>query len=133
MWRIPASRTKNGRGHDVPLSDPVLAIINSISPREGRHLIFGDGSGPFSGWSKSKERLDQRSGVTDWRLHDLRRTVVTGMAELGVQPHVIEAIVNHVSGHKAGVAGIYNRATYAPEKRAALDRWAKHVDEIIAR
>jgi integrase len=67
-----------------------------------------------------------------WTLHDLRRTVVTGMAEIGVQPHVIEAIVNHVSGHKAGVAGIYNRATYAVEKRAALQTWANHLEETIA-
>ena len=66
------------------------------------------------------------------RLHDLRRTAVTGMAELGVPPHVVEAAVNHISGHKAGVAGIYNRATYAREKRAALDRWAEHVLAIAS-
>jgi integrase len=60
-------------------------------------------------------------------LHDLRRSVATGMAELGVQPHVVEAVLNHVSGHKSGVAGVYNRASYDKEKRAALDRWADHV------
>ena len=65
-------------------------------------------------------------------LHDLRRTAVTGMAELGIQPHVIEAVVNHVSGHKAGIAGVYNRATYAPEKRAALQVWADHVMKMVA-
>ena len=62
-----------------------------------------------------------------WRLHDLRRTTVLRMADLGVLPHVIEAIINHVSGHKAGVAGVYNRATYDTEKRRALDLWADRV------
>jgi integrase len=69
-------------------------------------------------------------GVAPWRLHDLRRTCATGMAELGTQPHIIEAVLNHVSGHKAGVAGIYNRARYADEMRAALQRWADHVERI---
>ena len=64
--------------------------------------------------------------------HDLRRTLVTGLAELGIQQHVIEAVVNHVSGHKAGVAGIYNRATYSQEKRIALQNWAEHVASLIA-
>ena len=88
--------------------------------------------GPFAGWSQCKARLDRRSQVSGWRLHDLRRTVVTGMAELGVQPHVVEAVVNHASGHKAGVAGVYNRATYAAEKRAALQIWADHLTEVAA-
>jgi integrase len=67
-----------------------------------------------------------------WTLHDLRRTAVTGMAELGVAPHVVEAVVNHVSGHKGGIAGVYNRATYAAEKREALQRWADHVERLAA-
>ncbi|MGI9510075.1 MAG: tyrosine-type recombinase/integrase, partial [Geminicoccaceae bacterium] len=95
LWRIPSTRTKNARGHEVPLSDEAKSILANVGSRDGRALAFGEGNGPFSGWSKSKERLDRRSGVTGWRLHDLRRTAVTGMAELGTQPHVIEAIVNH--------------------------------------
>ena len=67
-----------------------------------------------------------------WRLHDLRRTVATRMAELGVQPHVVEAVLNHVSGHKAGVAGVYNRALYAAEKRRALELWGEHVRALAA-
>ena len=66
-----------------------------------------------------------------WRIHDLRRTAVTGMAELGVMPHVIEAVVNHISGHKGGVAGVYNRAVYAAEKKAALELWADHVSSVV--
>lgn len=131
LWRIPAERTKNKRAHEVPLSKHALAIFGSLARREARDLIFGEADGPFSGWSKSKERLDRRSGVLSWTLHDLRRTVVTGMAEIGVQPHIVEAVVNHVSGHKSGVAGIYNRATYAEEKRNALKKWAEHLAPIV--
>lgn len=91
----------------------------------------------FSGWSKSKVRLDARisssgTSVRPWRLHDIRRTVAIRMAGLGVLPHVVEAVLNHVSGHKAGVAGIYNRATYANEKRQALELWSQHVTGSVA-
>lgn len=105
--------------------------------------MFGHGSGPFSGWSDSKAALDQRllearqatnpkaKPLPDWRIHDLRRTTATIMADrLGVLPHIVEAILNHVSGHRAGVAGIYNRATYAREMREALERWADYVEAI---
>ncbi|GLS62241.1 hypothetical protein GCM10007888_06220 [Methylobacterium oxalidis] len=97
--------------------------------------MFGARAGGFSGWSKAKRELDARivaSGhkVRPWRLHDLRRTAATRMAGLGTQPHVIEAVLNHISGHRAGVAGIYNRATYAAEKRAALDAWAEHIKKL---
>ncbi len=111
--------------------------------RKGRDLVFGHGSGPFSGWSDSKAALDQRllearqatnpkaKPLPDWRIHDLRRTTATIMADrLGVLPHIVEAILNHVSGHRAGVAGIYNRATYAREMREALERWADYVEAI---
>jgi integrase len=130
-WTIPGARTKNHREHTIPLSDSALALIASAPRRQGRDFIFGQGRG-FSGWSKSKAALDQRirdGALPDWRLHDLRRTAATVMADrLGVLPHVVEAILNHVSGHRAGVAGIYNRATYAKEMREALERWANHVE-----
>ena len=77
-----------------------------------------------------KAALDSRAGLMGWRLHDLRRTAATRMAELSTLPHVIEAVLNHVSGHRAGVAGIYNRATYTKEMREALERWAQRVEEI---
>jgi integrase len=93
--------------------------------------VFGEGEGGFQGWSRAKAALDKRLNqagvkVRPWRLHDIRRTVATRLADLGTLPHVIEAILNHVSGHKAGVAGVYNRATYAREKREALNAWADH-------
>ncbi|SEP22406.1 Phage integrase family protein [Methylobacterium sp. UNC300MFChir4.1] len=132
VWTIPAERTKNGLVHEVPLSRPALDILGAHPRTEGRSLLFGYGVGAFSGWSNSKERMDKRiaaSGLAmaPWRLHDLRRTAATGMASIGVLPHVVEAVLNHISGSKAGVAGIYNRATYAREKREALDLWAAHV------
>ena len=132
LWSLPADRTKNSQMHDVPLSNAVLQILSRHPHRVDRDLVFGKGKGSFAGWSKAKARLDDDTGVTDWRLHDLRRTAVTGMAEIGIQPHVIEAIVNHSSGHKAGVAGIYNRATYAQEKRSGLERWAEYIRSIVS-
>jgi integrase len=124
---LPPKRTKNGRTHTVPLSAAAAEIIDRQVRRPGRDLIFGNGVGGFSGWGFSKARLDARLAIAPWRLHDLRRTAATGMAELGVLPHIIEAILNHVSGHRAGVAGIYNRARYEGEMREALNRWARHV------
>ncbi|KNY23803.1 site-specific integrase [Methylobacterium sp. ARG-1] len=124
VWHLPGARTKNSLPHDVPLSRPALEVLARIQPISGRSYLFGDGAGAFSGFSKAKAALDKRSGVTDWRLHDLRRTVSTGMNDRGVLPHVVEAVLNHVSGFRAGVAGVYNHALYNPEKREALDLWA---------
>jgi integrase len=137
LWTIPGERTKNGLPHEVPLSEPAVEILRSIPRREEREFVFGEGRGGFSGWSKSKARLDTRVAqagavVRTWRLHDLRRTAATRLSELGTLPHVVEAILNHISGHKAGVGGVYNRATYAKEKREALDTWAKHLSGLVA-
>ena len=131
-WLLPGERTKNRRSHLVPLSPAAESIISALPRRAGRDLVFGRGAGGFSGWSQCKRRLDDRLELPPWRLHDIRRTVITGMAELGVQPHVVEAIANHVSGFKAGVAGIYNRATYASEKRQAMAIWAEHIASVVA-
>ncbi len=131
---LPASRTKNSRPHDVPLSNAALALIEALPRRAGRSFVFGNGRTGFSAWSRPKKALDAAAGLAEgWTLHDLRRTAATRMADLGVLPHVIEAVLNHVSGHKAGVAGIYNRSTYAAEKRAALDLWAAHLQVAIAK
>jgi integrase len=142
-WRIAPSRTKNGLEHEVPLSDAAVEILKSRTRRDNRDLVFGTGEGPFQGWSNAKAGLDERileairkdlgpkATLKPWRLHDIRRTVATRMADLGVLPHVIEAVLNHISGHKAGVAGVYNRAAYADEKRAALMLWANHVLSLL--
>jgi integrase len=139
LWSIGKDRTKNGLQHDVPLSPPAVAILRGIPRRDDRDLVFGSSNGPFQGWSNAKAALDARmtaalsgkkgdaSKLKPWRLHDIRRTVATRLGDLGVLPHVVEAILNHISGHRAGVAGIYNRAIYAAEKREALDKWAESI------
>jgi integrase len=131
-WTIPGSRTKNKRAHIVPLSPPVTRIMESAPGIEGCPYVFStNGRTPVSGFSKLKRRLDHAMGVSNWRLHDLRRTCATGMAGLKIQPHIVEACLNHVSGFRASVAGTYNVHEYADEKKDALRRWAKHVEEIV--
>jgi integrase len=128
---LPAARTKNGREHLLPLSKAAMEILKTCPHDHDRDLVFGVGSNGMGAWSKSKAALDAVCGVKNWTIHDLRRTVATRMADIGIQPHIIEAVLNHVSGHKAGVAGTYNRSTYAAEKRAALDLWASELDIAI--
>lgn len=134
---IPGERTKNHNALELPLSAAAMSIIRSTPRREGRDFLFGGRGGAFSAWSYSTLTLGARIAASDsgpiaaWRIHDIRRTVATGMATIGVQPHIIEAVLNHVSGHKAGVAGIYNRATYDAEKGQALERWADHLSAVV--
>ena len=131
---LPGERTKNHKPHDVPLSPPALAILKDYhARRDGREYVFGRGAAGYQGWSKSKEALDRRGdAIPDWRLHDLRRTLSTRMHdELGIAPHIVEAVLNHISGHRAGVAGTYNRALYSKEKAIALARWAEHLGAIV--
>ena len=128
-WNIPGARTKNKRPHVVPLAPLARKMVGSGS--EG-FVFTTTGRSPVSGWSKIKRRLDEAMKIPPWRLHDLRRTAATGMAEIGIAPHIVEAALNHISGAKAGVAGTYNRAAYAAEKRAALERWASHVQGLVS-
>jgi len=93
--------------------------------------LFGRKHG-FTSWSTCKQTLDRRAKATGWTVHDLRRTAATRMADIGVQPHIIEAVLNHVSGHKRGVAGTYNRSPYEREVKNALAIWADHVAGIIS-
>jgi integrase len=143
MIVLSPDRTKNKRQHELPLSRQALAIIQRHNfllhsrianrgipgPQSDRsEFVFGR---RFTAWSKSKANLDQRlNGVAKFRLHDIRRSVATHMAELGILPHIIEAVLNHVSGHKSGVAGIYNRARYHGDMRAALQTWADYVGKL---
>jgi integrase len=133
---LPPERTKNHRPHTVPLSRAALGILAKRQRREGRDLIFGR-EGRYNGWSYGLMALNKRiaevvgRSLPHWTPHDLRRSFATHAAEIGIQPHIIEACLNHVSGHKGGVAGIYNKATYEPEKRTALERWAAHLLAIV--
>jgi integrase len=124
---IGAERTKNKRPHCVPLSATALALLSAV-PRTGEDVF-----GLFNCWGWAKRHLDAAADVRNWTLHDLRRTCVTGMANLDVQPHIIEAVLNHQSGAKRGVAGVYNRSPYAAEKVAALTAWDAHVKQLVTR
>jgi integrase len=129
---LPGERTKNKRAHQIPLSDMARNILRD-APNYGGSHVFGRKGNGFSGWSRAKRKLDaELPDIEQWRIHDIRRTVATGMADLGVQPHIVEAVLNHVSGHKAGVAGIYNRAAYSKEKTDALNMWANHISVLLS-
>jgi len=130
---LPRERVKNNRAHVVPLSPQALAVLERVSQRVGREFVFGEGGIGFCGFGKAKARLDEVSGVQGWVVHDLRRTVATRMNDLGISPHIVEAILNHVSGFRAGVSGVYNRSSYAEEKRAALLLWGNHIRVLLAR
>jgi integrase len=132
-WTLPAERSKNRRSHTIALPPAALAIVRSV-PRTSRDHLFGDrASAGFLGWSYAKAELDRRltDAVKPWHLHDLRRTVATRMADIGIEPHHIEGTLNHFSGHRAGVAGIYNRSVYERAVTAALVRWSEHVRALI--
>jgi integrase len=133
MIHLPAARTKNRRPHDIWLSDLAWRVLEEHQADADWECIFSKGGRAFGVWSKAKAALDKQLGdsATPWRLHDIRRTVATRMADLGVQPHVIEAALNHQSGHKRGVAGIYNRSRYEKEVRTALMIWSDHVRSIV--
>jgi integrase len=161
-WTMPGERTKNGVAHMVPLSAPARDLVRALLPgaaNEAKRAIAerrasaafalpGAVGTPFAGWSKAKAALDKaivaarakaagagtksRPLVT-WSLHDLRRTVATGLQRLGVRLEVTEAVLNHISGSRGGIAGVYQRHDWANEKRAALDAWAAHVLAIAER
>ena len=130
VWTIPGSRTKNGKAHIVHLSEPSIQVIKS-RPSTGPY-VFANGAKPFRNFAHEKLGLDKRSKVSGWRLHDLRRTAVSGMARLGVAPHVADKILNHTAGTISGVAAVYQRHEFMAERKAALEAWASHVAEITS-
>lgn len=143
-WEIPGERTKNRKPHIVPLSPQAAALLAAV-PRIGssRFVFTTTGKSHVSGFGKAKERWDEaiaklrdKRGVDEpmppFVIHDLRRTLSTRMhEELRVQPHIVEAVLNHISGHRAGVAGTYNRALYLDEKRVALTAWGDYVERLV--
>ena len=134
---FPKERMKNGQEHKLPMSGPVVQILNRLPVINDRTLYFGTGEGGFSGWDKAKKSLDERIGpIAHWTLHDLRRTGDTMMNDvLHIDPHVVDAVLHHISGPtsgKAGVAGVYNKAEYIAKKRDALDRWADYILSSVA-
>lgn len=133
VWTIPGAIAKNGRVHEVPLSAFVAELLASLPRFAGSEFVFTTtGRTPVSGFGRVKCRLDKAMEVSTWRFHDLRRTAASGMARLGVSPHVIEKVLNHVSGQISGVAAIYNRHGYEAEKRQALEAWTVNLAEITS-
>jgi integrase len=128
---LPPSRTKNHREHIIPLSTPALELLKGRA-RNGRELVFGSGDCGFSGFSKAKRALDEKAKLKEsWVVHDIRRSVATGIAKL-VQPHIVECVLGHTSGFRAGVASVYNRHAYEAEKREALDLWGKRISGLVS-
>ena len=130
FWTLPKSRTKNGKEHLVHLSEQAITVLRRAD-KKGPFVFSVLGTKPFQEFSKAKSRLDQISGVTGWRLHDLRRTCVSGMARLGIAPHVADKILNHQTGTISGVAAVYQRHEFLSERREALDVWGAHVGAIF--
>jgi integrase len=133
QWTLPSERSKNRRAHTLPLVPTAIDIINGAPRVVGRDHLFGVRANGFANWGEGKKALDERSGVRGWSVHDLRRSVATKMAEdCKVLPHLVEQILNHTSGHKAGVAGTYNLAVYASQVHEALLMWEAHVLGLVA-
>ena len=146
-WTIPKERAKNGVAHEIPLSGAALQILESLPRIDGGKGAPGfvfttTGRTPVSGFSRAKEQFDvaildatRAAKITElehWTLHDLRRTGASGMAGLGIAPHVVEAVLNHRSGTIRGVAAVYNRYSYGAEKRAALEAWSRYVETLVS-
>ena len=131
VWRLPREITKSDRTHEVPLANMALEVLEA-SPQIGDYVFVSGrrGDQPVTGWSVAKRRLDKLADVEDWRLHDIRRTAASGMARLNVPPHVLGRVLNHVP-YGGGVLGVYDRYAYEPEKRHALEGWARHLISLI--
>lgn len=137
VFTIPAERSKNGREHQVPLSKTAVELLSTI-PRGSTAKLFparGNSGRGASGFSKALKRINSAvhgtSGGVTFSLQDLRRTVATGLQRLGTQLEVTEAVLNHVSGTRAGLVGVYQLYQFEVEKRAALDRWAVEIERVV--
>jgi integrase len=136
LWALPAGRVKNSQLHQVPLSDAALDVLKGAPQIAGSPFVFTtNGIAPSSAYSKNKRRLDALlpSDLPAWRLHDLRRTAASGMARLGINLPVIEKVLNHASGSFAGIVGVYQRHSFADEKRQALERWGAFVADMTSK
>jgi integrase len=134
-FTIPKEHSKNGKEHCLPVLATMRSILGTVPRVVGRDQLFGIRHAQgFSLWAEGKKALDKKLGdsVRPWKLHDIRRSVATGMAKLGVLPHVIECVLNHQSGFRSGVGGVYNRNPYEREVRAALALWEDHLAALVA-
>ena len=146
LWTLPGERAKNSVQHDVHLTDAAIAILESVPrvPNETDYVFTTNGRTGPSGFSRAKDRLDAemlrlaraedpKTVIEPWVFHDLRRTMASGMAKVGVRLEVIEKCLNHISGSFGGIVGIYQRHNFAAEKRAAFDSWDRHVESVVTK
>ena len=131
-WKLSSVRTKNAKAHEVYLSDQAVAVLRQVN-KIGALIFSKSGAVPFQDFSVAKRELDQLSGIIGWRLHDLRRTCVSGMARLGIAPHVADKVLNHQGGTISGVAAVYQRHDFLAERKKALEMWGAHVQRIVGK
>jgi integrase len=127
LWTIPASRSKNSRAQEVPLSTAMVEVLGTVS-RHGPFVFTRDGERPIAGMSDLKAAVDKASGLAGWRMHDLRRTLRTGLAQLGIVHEIAEVCIGHTL---PGLTRTYNTHEYLAEKAHALQRWTDHVMGIV--
>jgi integrase len=131
-WTLPAARAKNHHALALPWLPMMQAVIGAVPRMASRDQLFGQTTSGFTAWADGKRALDARLGfAVPWVVHDVRRSVATGMADLGVNPWIIEQILNHRSGHKGGIGGVYNKSSYEREVRNALALWHDHVRSLV--
>ena len=127
---MSSARTKNAKAHEVYLSDQAITVLRQVD-KLGALIFSQSGAVPFQAFSVAKRELDQLSGIVGWRLHDLRRTCVSGMARLGIAPHVADKVLNHQAGTISGVAAVYQRHDFLTERKKALEMWGAHVQRVV--
>jgi integrase len=130
IWTLPKARTKNAKQHAVHLSAQAISVVKQMK-KQGPFVFSVHGTTPFRDFSHAKRGLDDMSGVTNWRLHDLRRTCVSGIARLGIPPHVADKILNHQTGTISGVAAVYQKHQFLAERQTALELWGTHIGNLL--
>jgi integrase len=130
-WALPTERAKNHKALTLPITPLMAEIIASVPRRFGIDCLFGERGVGFSRWSAGRDALNAKISLKPWQLRDIRRSVATGMADIDVPPHIVEVILNHISGHKGGIAGIYNRARYEIAVFNAMMKWSDHVRSLV--
>ncbi len=134
-WTIPKERTKNGKTHIVHLSPQALEVLALVPTQATSEYVFtATLETAISGYTRAKARLDNlMGGIPAWRGHDLRRTAASGMAKLGFQPHVIERVLNHISGAQGGLVSVYQRHEYLEDRKRAIEAWGAYVEQLTSK
>jgi integrase len=131
--KLEGERTKGGKPHTIPLSSAARAVLKDVPRGSSGEYLFSndDGKRPVTAWGHAKGKIDAVAEIEPWRIHDLRRTVATGLQKLGVNLQTIEAVLGHVGGSRSGIVGVYQRHSFDTEKRTALEAWGAHVMDLV--